>query len=140
MMRRFLKLKRDNRGAGAVELALLAPVFFTLIIAIGNVGILFFAHSGLKSAVADGARFASIHPKPANAAIVDRITERRFGMNPADITAPTVVDCNSGGRPCVDITMGYRVKMNFVFFKSFQWSTFDLTERRRVFVYPPTPA
>jgi hypothetical protein len=85
---------------------------------------------------------ASIHPKPANTDIAARITDRRFGLNPADITAPTVTDCTSGGRPCVDIQMGYVVKMNFVFFRSFSWSTFNITERRRVFVYSnlSTPA
>ncbi len=136
MTGRLLRLKRNERGAGVVEFALIAPAFFTFIIAIANLGILFFAHSGLKSAVAEGARYASIYPRPTNAQIIDRITERRFGMNPTDITPPTVVDCTSGGRPCVDIEMGYKVRMNFIFFQAFEWSTFDFKERRRVFVYP----
>lgn len=137
MMRRLLNLKRDVRGGGAVEFALIAPAFFTFIIAIANLGILFFAHSGLKSAVAEGARYASIFPKPSNALIAARITERRFGLNPADITVqPTVTDCTYGGRPCVDITMAYKVRMNFVFFEAFEWSTFDFSETRRAFVYP----
>lgn len=136
MMIRLTKLKRDERGMSAVEFGLLAPAFCTFIIAIANLGIFFFAHSGIKSAVAEGARLASIHPRPTNDAIAARISERRFGVNPSDITVnPTVTNCTSGGRACVDIQMAYRVKMNFVFFKSFEWSTFQFTERRRVFVY-----
>jgi Flp pilus assembly protein TadG len=138
-MIRLAKLKRDERGMSVVEFGLLAPAFFTFVIAIANLGIFFFAHSGLKSAVAEGARLASIHPRPTNDAIRARISERRFGVNPADITDPTVTNCTSDGtatgRPCVDIQMGYLVRMNFVFFKSFEWSTIQLTERRRVFVY-----
>lgn len=139
MMIRFAKLKRDDRGMSVVEFGLLAPAFITFVIAIANLGIFFFAHSGVKSAVAEGARLASIHPRPTNEAILARISERRFGVNAADITAPTVTNCTSDGtatgRPCVDIQMGYLVRMNFVFFKSFSWSTFQITERRRVFVY-----
>jgi Flp pilus assembly protein TadG len=149
MMGRSAGLRGSEGGASAVEFALVAPAFVALLIGTANVGTFFFANSGLKSAVAEGARFASIHPRPTNEAIIARITDRRFGMNPADIVAPTVTDCTHDGtptgRPCVDIQMGYQVKMNFIFVKSASWSTFDLTERRRVFVYPagfsaPSPA
>jgi Flp pilus assembly protein TadG len=131
-MRRLVKLSHNERGAGLVEFALIVPAFFTFIIAISQFGILFFADSGLKSAVAEGARYASIHPRPTNAQIVTRITERRFGMDTANIVAPTATSCVSGGRNCVDIQMGYTVKMNFIFFS---WPSLVLTERRRVFVY-----
>jgi Flp pilus assembly protein TadG len=138
----FTKLKRDERGMSVVEFGLLAPAFITFIIAIANLGIFFFAHSGVKSAVAEGARLASIHPRPTNEQILARIDGRHFGINPADITSRTVTDCTSdgttSGRPCVDIQMSYLVKMNFVFFKSFSWSTYNLTERRRAFVYEPS--
>ena len=132
MMRRLFNLARSEKGAGALEFALIAPAFFTFIIAIGQFGILFLANAGLKSAVADGARLAVIFPKPSNADIVARISERRFGMDPAKITNPTVTPCTSNGRNCIDIQMSYRVDMNFIFFS---WPTQTLTERRRVFVY-----
>lgn len=132
MMQRLVKLCRNERGVSAVEFALIAPAFFTFVIAIAQFGIIFFAHSGLKSAVAEGARYATIHPKPTNSQIIDRITDRRFGMDPAQITAPTVTDCTSKGRKCVDIEMGYLVKMDFVFF---DWPSLALNEKRRVFVY-----
>ena len=132
MMRRLLKLKRSERGSSIVEFAFIAPAFLTFLVAIANLGILFFGYSGLKSAVAEGARFASIFPKPANTLIAARITERRFGMDAANITAPTVTDCTFAGRRCVDIQMTYKVKMNFIFFN---WSDITFTENRRVFVY-----
>jgi Flp pilus assembly protein TadG len=135
MTRLWSKLRRNEGGASAVEFALVAPAFLALVLGIANVGIFFFAHAGLKSAVAEGARYASISPKPTNALIAARITERRFGLNPADITAPTVTNCTDGGRPCVDIEMGYQVKMNWILVGSGSWTVFNLTERRRAFVY-----
>jgi Flp pilus assembly protein TadG len=135
MMRRLLKMWRSERGASLVEFALIAPAFCTFIVAIGNLGILFFAHSGLTSAVAEGARYASIYPRPTNAQIIARINDRRYGMTTADITGPTVTACTSNGRSCLDIQMSYVVRMNFVFFRAFDWTTFTITERRRVFVY-----
>lgn len=140
MMGRLVKIRKSERGSSAVEFALIAPAFLALILGIANLGIFFFAHAGLKSAVAEGARYASISPKPSNADIAARISERRFGLNPTDITAPTVTDCTADGtatgRPCVDIVMGYQVKMNWIFVGTGSWSTFNLTERRRAFVYP----
>ena len=141
MMGRISKLRRSERGSSAVEFALVAPAFLALVLGIANLGIFFFAHAGLKSAVAEGARYASISPKPDNAAIAARITERRFGLNPADITQqPTITACTADGtatgRPCVDIEMKYQVKMNWIFVNLGSWSVFDLTERRRAYVYP----
>jgi hypothetical protein len=127
-MRRLL---RSTTGAGTIEFAIVAPVLFAFIIAIAQLGQLFFANAGLKSAVAEGARFATLFPKPDNSAIVAKITSSRFGLEPANITAPTATDCISGGRRCVDIQMSYRVPLDLIFF---QWGTINLIERRRVFV------
>jgi Flp pilus assembly pilin Flp len=132
MMLRLLKLRRNERGMSAVEFALVAPAFCTFIIAIAQFGILFFAQSGLKSAVAEGARYANIYPRPSNELILARITERRFGMDPAKIIAPTITPGTSGGRSYLDIEMKYDAQMNFIFFT---WSDLRLTEKRRVFVY-----
>ena len=142
MMGLLSKLRRSEDGLSVVEFGLVAPAFLAMVLGIANMGIFFFAHSGLKSAVAEGARFASISPKPSNDAIAARITERRFGLNPSDITlGPTVTDCtvadgSTRGRPCVDIEMRYQVKMNWIVVGSGSWTVFNLTERRRAFVYP----
>jgi Flp pilus assembly protein TadG len=132
MRKGLLKLCRSERASTLLEFALLAPVFCTFVIAIGNFGILFFAKSGLSAAVAEGARYASIHPRPTNAQIIARINERRYGMNSAGITGPTITEGVSGGRAYVDIQMSYKATLNFVFFN---WSTQDMVETRRVFTY-----
>lgn len=132
MMRRLLGIGRAERGMSTLEFALIAPAFCTFILAIAQFGILFFAQSGLKSAVAEGARYANIYPRPSNDLILARITERRFGMDSSKIIAPTITEGTSGGRPYIDIEMKYDAQMNFIFFT---WSSLRLTEKRRVFVY-----
>ena len=132
MNRGLSKLWRSDRGLSAVEFGLIAPALCTFIIAISQFGILFFANSGLKSAVAEGARYATIYPKPSNAQILARITDRKFGMDAANITAPTITSGTVDGRSYIDISMSYKVQMDFIFFT---WSEITLTESRRVFVY-----
>ncbi len=141
MMRRLLKLIRGERGVTALEFALLAPAFCTFIVAIGNFGILFFAHSGLSAAVSEGARLATIDPRPSADQVAARINERKYGLNSADVVGPTVTFVEpTGGRPHFDIEMHYDVKLKLVFF---DWPPYRISERRTVYVYSnlsrPTP-
>lgn len=136
-LRRVSNLLRDRRGAAALEFAFAAPVLFLFIIGIAQLGILFFANSGLKSAVGEGARYATIYPKPPNTAVAERITSRRFGLDPAYLTAPTIANCPTGGRPCIEIQMSYSAPIDFLFF---QTPPVTLVERRRVFVQDCVPA
>lgn len=120
---------------GAVEFALAAPVLLAFIVGIAQLGMLFFANSGLKSAVGEGARYATIHPRPSNAQIIQRITDQRFGLDPAYITNPTVTSAKVGTRDYITISMSYDVPLDFIFYKT---DPIKLVERRRVFVYPVT--
>jgi Flp pilus assembly protein TadG len=52
-LRRF---RRDRRGSAAVEFALVAPVFFALLFAILETGIMFFAGQVLQTVAQDSAR------------------------------------------------------------------------------------
>ena len=138
MMRFLSKLKRDQAGLSAVEFAFIAPVLFTFLVGLAQLGTLYLANTGLKSAVGEGARLATIFPRPSNEQIIARITDRRFGLDPAHITAPTVTPATAAqvtannGRNFLDIQMSYQVHLNFIFF---QTSPITITERRRAFVH-----
>lgn len=110
------KLIKDQNGASAIEFAVAVPVLLMFIIGILQLGILFYANAGLKQAVEEGARFATIFPNPSDAAIIARVTDRKFGLQNAYITGPTVTPGVNGGIQFVDITMSYAVPLNFVFF------------------------
>ena len=128
----FKALLRNKRGVGLVEFALIAPVLLTFVIGIAQLGQLFFANAGLKSAVGEGARYATIFPRPTNQQIIDRIVNRRFGLDPAYVSAPTLTTGALNGRDYIDIRMTYAAPLDFIFFST---PPVTLVETRRVFVH-----
>ena len=132
-MRARNSVLRDTRGMGAVEFALAAPVLFAFIVGVAQLGTLFFANAGLKSAVGEGARYATIHPRPNNTQIIKRITDQRFGLDPAYIISPTITVSKVDTRDYITISMSYDVPLDFIFYRT---DPIRLTETRRVFVYP----
>jgi Flp pilus assembly protein TadG len=126
-------LKQDERGAGVVEFALIAPLFCAFIIAIGQLGLLFFANAGLTNAVAEGARLATLFPRPSDAAIASKISQKRFGLDPARLTGPTIVNGTSDGAAYADITMTYSAPVNFLFLNV---GPVRLSQTRRVYTQP----
>jgi Flp pilus assembly protein TadG len=133
-MMRFSGLKRDERGAGVVEFALIAPLFCAFIIAIGQLGLLFFANAGLTNALAEGARLATLFPRPSDAAIASRISQKRFGLDPALLTGPTINHFTpANGATYAEITMTYSAPVNFLFLNL---GPVRLTQTRRVYTQP----
>ncbi len=136
MIRLSKKLKSSATGAAAVEFAILAPVLILVIVGIAQLGILFLSNAGLRSAVAEGARYATIFPRPTDSQIRQRISDARFGLNPARLSTPTIVYGVADGANYADITVSYSVPLDFIFFNL---PPVTLTESRRAFIQPPTP-
>ena len=88
-MNLFFRLKREEKGAAALEFALVAPALILFIVGIAQFGVLFMANNGLSNAVGEGARYATIYPRPTNAQITQRLTDGRFGLKSANISGPT---------------------------------------------------
>jgi Flp pilus assembly protein TadG len=132
MTRILLHLRRlasNARAAALVEFALVTPVLFAMLIGIVQLGILFLANAGLTSAVEDAARYATIYPRPTQSAITSRITSNRWGLNPANITGPTVTFNTTAAPKYVDISMSYDVTINYVLGSR----TITLTQSRRAY-------
>ena len=145
-MRGPRNLLRDEGAAGAVEFALIAPVFFAMLIGISQLGMLFFANAGIQNALSEGARFATIFPLPSNAEIGAKMTDKRFGVDPANLIGPTIAhspDEDNDGAPdpdateatYADITIGYEMPLNFIFFEV---EPVTLSHTRRVYTQPAT--
>lgn len=130
MMKRLLR--RDNKGIGAVEFALVAPVLISFVIGISQMGKLFFASADMKNAMAHGARAASVWPVPDDAvieaAVNDRIA-RTSGLAKANVEIERDQDDN--GNDYVEIEMTYQVPLEFIFFDV---GPITLSDSRRVFV------
>ena len=69
-------LRRDTKGIGAVEFALVAPVLISFVIGISQVGKLFYASADMKNALASGARVASVYPVPGPDAVIAAVKDR----------------------------------------------------------------
>ena len=126
-------LRGDSRGAAALEFALVVPALVLFVIGIAQLGILFMANAGLRNAVAEGARYATIYPRPTDEQIRQRITDTRFGLRPENVSNVTITHGISGGSNYADISMSYQVPLNFVLFTV---RPVTLTERRRAFIQP----
>lgn len=126
-------LARDHRGVSAVEFALIAPVLLLMIVGLAQLGVLFMANAGLRNAVAEGARYATIYPRPSNAQIRQRIADSRFGLDPRYLGTPEISYGIADGANYADITVRYSVPLDFVFFTV---PGVTLTEARRAFIQP----
>lgn len=127
---RFVRLQRDRGGATILEFALIAPVLLAMLIGIAELALVFYAHAGLKGAVEDAARYATLWPKPSEAQIKARIAAKSFGMNAANIVGPTVTFSTGSSPNYVTVSMTYNVTINYVLGKK----TIPLTETRRAYV------
>lgn len=126
------RLAKSRRGASAIEFALAGPVLIAFTMAIFQMGVVFFANSGLKHAVGEGARYAMLYPRPSDDDILNRVMERRFGLNAAQVTSKTVTrGTAASGADYAEIQLKYRVPLNFVFFKL---EPLTLVETRRAYL------
>jgi Flp pilus assembly protein TadG len=126
-------IRADQRGASVIEFALLAPVLVGFIIGISQLGLLFFANAGLGNAVSEGARLATLYPRPTNEQIAARINDRKFGLDPAYVSGPTIVEGVADGAPYAEITMTYAAPLNFLFYNV---GPIRLSKTRRVYTQP----
>lgn len=126
------KLLRDTRAAGALEFALVAPAFILLIMGIAQLGIIFFANAGLHNAVAQGARLATIFPRPTEDQVKAQINVAEFGLKPTGVVGPTVDYDETASPNFADLQMSYTTTLNFVVFKV----PVTLRQSRRVYLQP----
>lgn len=128
-------LRRDEKGASAIEFALAAPAMLMFIIGIAQLGMLCMADAGLRQAVAEGARAANIFPTPDHSEIIARVEEAAWGMQEEHITAPTVGEgTDEDGNEYLEISMSYQAPLNFAFL---ELDPVTLTEVRRVYLRGP---
>jgi len=67
-------LHRDDRGAAAVELALVISILFLLLFGIVQFGLAYHVHQGIQAAAREGARIASL-PDSTSDQIAGRVTD-----------------------------------------------------------------
>jgi Flp pilus assembly protein TadG len=96
---RFLSpLRRDERGAAAVEMAIVLPVLILLVFGIIEWSIYFNRLQGLQAAAREGARVAAL-PQSTQGDVTAKVNAALDGVLPSG-SAATVAVSPSGGNPC----------------------------------------
>ena len=125
-------LRRDDRGAAAIEMAIALPVLVAMIYGLFQVGLLYQANAGMQHALGEGARVATLYERytsnnvPTDAAIKSRMTSKLFGKGDGTFTVNDPVT----GTGYKDLSITYTKKMNFLFFNG---PTITLSRSKRAY-------
>jgi Flp pilus assembly protein TadG len=119
---------RDERGAAAVEFALVVPVLLLLVFGMIDFGRLLFTRNNLQSAVREGARVAAARPNPTDGVARDRVVAY---INAAEQThiAPDMVSVTydpATGLITVGIPRGYPFRPITPFASNLGLASFDI--------------
>jgi Flp pilus assembly protein TadG len=114
------RFRRDDRGAGAVEFALAAPVFITFMWSLFQFALVLMASAGTQNALGEGARKATLYVPansgpPSDDVIQAAITSHKFGVGNGTWSTPTIVTDTINGTKTITVT--YSQPTNFLFFK-----------------------
>ena len=111
------KLRNDENGAAAIEMAFSLPILLLFIYGIFQVGVVMAADAGMQHALGEGARMATLYPTPSDTAIKDKISSKVFGVYIGTFSTPTVTDPGTTAcSRCRDLAVKYTVTPNFLFF------------------------
>jgi Flp pilus assembly protein TadG len=130
-------IKRDQRGAAVIEIAIALPVLIFFIYGIFQIGILYQANAGMQHALGEGARFATlcISPDPCEnptpAQVQTRVNANVFGTSPGTFTVPLPTTSNGE----MTLTVNYTQPMNFLFAPG---PTVTMSRTKKVYLAPTT--
>ena len=140
-MRKLIALRRNERGAAAIEMAIALPVLMLFVYGIFQIGIAGQAIAGMQHGLGEGARFATICFSPTSAgtcaiptddAIKAKIQAKKFGVGVGTfddplVTTPATTDCVN----CRDLSVTFHLPMNYLFFSA---PTINITRTKRVYL------
>lgn len=130
-MKRFMSLKRDESGAAVIEMAFALPALIVLLWMIVQLGLVFRAMSGIQHGLGEGARMATLFPKPANSAIQDRINAAVYGIGPGSFTIPTPAAGTADGASYLDLRVTYTQPTDLLIVPG---PTISVTRSKRVWI------
>jgi Flp pilus assembly pilin Flp len=107
MMRMLRKLRRNERGAAVIEMAFALPALIMLMWMIVQLGLVFRAMSGIQHGLGEGARMATLFPKPSDTAIHDKIAGAVYGIGPGNFDISPPVTGTADGATYMDLEVTY---------------------------------
>ncbi len=103
-------LRADSRGGAILEFALLAPLLFTMLLGIVEVGRMFYVRQALEYATEEAARYYMLNPTAATSTVTTYLQGKMAGGMGSDITVgyTDTANCNSNSTvTCTLITASY---------------------------------
>ena len=107
----FRRLRRDERGATVVEFAFAFPALIVLIYMIAQLGMVYRAVSGIQHSLGEGARAATIWPRPSEATIRQKMTDAVYGIGPGNFTITTTPTATT-----IRLTVSYTQETSLLLF------------------------
>jgi Flp pilus assembly protein TadG len=137
-------IKRDQRGAAAIEAAIAMPALVVMIYGIFSVGQLFEANAGMEHALGEAARYATLCSSLSTSGstttcsvhsgteIKAKVAEKLFGVNNGNGTwdDPTL-DTTTATSGYVTLTVKYHPLMKFAFYTL---PSFTVTREKRIYL------
>ena len=129
MIRALRSIARNRSGATAAEFAMTLPLFLAFVFVFFGIGAVFWANAGLRHAVGEGARMATLFPHRSNSQISTAIRANSFGLGRV-MTNPMISAGTANGQNFVDITVTVNPRFNLFFIEV---EPITMTETRRVY-------
>ena len=130
-MRMMRNLRRDRRGAAVIELAFALPALIIMMWVIIQLGLVFRAMSGIQHGLGEGARYATLFPKPTDAAIKTKITQTVYGIGPGSFTIPTPTSGVADGANYLDLKVTYTQPTDLLLLRG---PTITVSRSKRVWI------
>lgn len=130
-MRKWLSLRRDNRGAAVIEMAFALPCLIVMLWMVVQMGLVFRAMSGIQHALGEGARLATLWPQPSDSAIRDEIEEAVYGIGPGTFDIPDPVPGSDNGNAFLDLEVTYTQETDLLLLPG---PTITVSRTKRVWV------
>lgn len=130
---RRLKWKLGERGSAVVEFAVAAPVLVMMIWGMFQVFVVYQANAGMKHALGEAARYATIFPTPSDSDIQAKITSTKFGVANGTWGTPVIDNTNAapanGGYKVITVT--YTQPTDFLMFPG---PTVTLSDSKKIYL------
>ena len=139
-MSRFLRIRRNEDGAAAVEFALAVPILTTFIYGIAQLGMLFQASAGMQHGLGEAARLGTLCVNisaagcgvPTDAQLTARVTATVYGTQRGTLGALSITPSpTTATTQYRDLSLTYTQPTDFLFFAG---PNVTLTRTKRVYL------
>lgn len=133
------RLRRDEKGVAAIEMAFALPILVVMIWMFVQFAQIYRALAGIQQALVQGARYATLRlnpgatgcTSPTASAIQTKITDSVYGIGPGTFTVDTPVLGASGTSKYYDLAVSYTQPTDLLLVPG---PTINVNRRKRVWI------